>query len=854
MTSTDLASIRLTDEQRAVVHCVNHPVLVLAMVGSGKTLTMAERLRYAIESGTVAADRTLCLTFTNRAARQIQNRVAHRLGEQARAVFCATFHRFCAEVLRRDGDRVGIPREYMILDDVDGPELLREIAEQNLAAFDKDVRRAARSCWELLSRVKLKQHSLDDSIKDILNTMASEEGPSPHSFGGPDYVAQLLRRYDRALSAASAVDFSDLIRYVRHLFYTDDACRRYWAERFQWIQVDEVQDTHLAEYAVLEMLARDHGQLSFFGDIAQTIYEWRGSCPRTVLRRYKEAFKPKEFTLSYNFRSTKTLVDVAARLLRRYAPDLPAPKAPSGSLAGDPVVTVAARAASEQARVIAQDIRQNKLDPRSHKAVVLTRTRRHAEEVAGELQQAGIQVCLVDRFEFFRRKEIKDALALLRLIANPFDSWSARRLLRSLKIGVGDRTLKQIVEQGRSCYVRLCDLLMARTWQHGEPFAPLLARWRDGSVVVLDVETTGLDPNKAEVIEFFGTRVQDGKIVAELHLLFWPIEGRIEGQDIHGLTEDELRAGGTPPPKAFRRIAEFLQGVHIVGHNVSFDLDVLRSHARRCGIALPEMNDWDDTRELARRVLPNVERYDLRTLAETLELSHRPSHRAKDDVYATVQLARQLLVAISLATNERRTLLEPVAENVGPTAAALDQLRSLVWKQPPAQLLADGLQLIGLDEVYKHDPERWRHLSELVEHIVRFQGGRDIVPSRPLVQEVLHTCALVRNVELTMIDEGLPVLPVHQVKGMEFDTVYVAGLHNGLFPLCRRGNGAEDGRHWDAEEERIFYVAATRPKRRLILLGDPDNEFIKAVSENGPREASQVPAAEPNVSRPGQLP
>ncbi len=831
MASRDGGTIKLTDEQQAVVACVKHPVLVLAMVGSGKTLTMAERLRWAIETDTVPANRTLCLTFTNRAAREIRERVESRLGEQARAVFCATFHRFCAEVLRHDGYRLGIPREYTILDDVDGPELLREIAENDLLRHMATTpERAARRCWELLTRVKLLQQTLDEPLEDIVASLPDDHDPSPFEFGGPSEVVKLLRRYDRALSALAAVDFSDLIRYVRHLFLTDDTCRRYWADRFQWIQVDEIQDTHLAEYAVLELLARDHKRLSFFGDIAQTIYEWRGSCPMEVLKRYRKRFQPREFSLSYNFRATRQLIRLAAWLLRRYAQGLPTPQAPKGCPDGEPVVIVNAASAHQQAAFIARDIAQHNLS--LSRTVVLTRTRNHAAEVAKELEKHGVPTCLVDRFEFFRRQEVKDAICLLRLLLNPFESWSARRLLPRLRIGVGPRTIKTVVSEGRGCHLRLSDLLMGRTWRDGDPFGALLASWDQGTVVVLDVETTGLDPQTAEVIEFYGAKVAEGRIVDELHLLLWPIEGPLEAQEVHGLTEDILSKRGVPPAEAFKAIREFLAGAHIVGHNVGFDLEVLQNHARRCGIELPD-NDWDDTRELARRVLTKVERYDLSTLAATLKLTHQPSHRAADDVHATVELADKLLTVIRSTAEDRRQLLSQVADPVRTTAAAFDQLRSLVAYQPPASLLDHGLQLTGLAAVYGRDTERERNLKELVRYVEQFQGGKDVMPGRSLLQSVLHKCALVRNVELTLLEEGLPVLPVHQVKGMEFDTVYVAGLENGLFPLYSRDRG-QQARSWDEEEERIFYVAATRPKRRLVLLGEPNNAFIQAAQSHDP--------------------
>jgi DNA helicase-2/ATP-dependent DNA helicase PcrA len=794
------------DEQRRVIGHLQGPLLVLAPVGTGKTMVMAARLARAPESIGVPLDRTLCVTFTNRAAGEMRRRVEAVLGGRAREAHVFTFHGLCAWILRQGAEDLGFPPDFVIYDDTDSHDLLSEVYRE--MGSPAGLPTPKELFWKLSQR---KSNAPPDTLRLA--------GPPP-LFRGEDPVRErVAERYHRILDERNAFDFADLIHRVRAMLHLLPDKWRRWEGRFDWIQVDEVQDTHFSEYDVVSRLARRTRNLAFFGDVDQTIYEWRGSDPDEVLRRFRGDFgSPTEFILSRNYRSTRTLLKAADRFAgsfrtrrTRLVPD-------HAVVPGEPIATHGADDPFDEAWWVARTAKAVATDPGSAKSTgILVRKHERARVLSRVLTEAGVAHITVEEFEFFRRQEIKDALARLRLILNPADSGSLHRITLRPAMGIGERTLRKISEEGVPAFLRSTDLALLRTHRAGEPYAPLLDAWERGEIVVMDVETTGLSPGRDEVVEVAGVRLRRGKRVSTFQCYLRPTAPVGESEKVHGYSDMFLREKGGDPRAVLEEFAAFARDAHVVGHNVRFDLAILRGHARRIGMGI-RFDDWDDTLLLSRR-FTRSDRHDLDTLARLFGLPPRPSHRALDDAERTAELLARLvpilaegrLARAGIVTREGRAFV-PLAEKVALWRAQAEMKR-------PADLLGSVLEESGLFDHYRREPNRTQHLRDLLEYF-RKSDRADIDPFSSL-QDLTGKVALAKNIELLdPDDQSIPVVTVHQAKGLEFDTVFVAGLTENEFPSYF---ALRDDRLLD-EERRLFYVAITRPKRRLFLSWHEVNE------------------------------
>lgn len=778
-------------EQRQIIDKTGGSILVLAPAGTGKTRVMAARLSAAIEAG-VDPDRTLGVTFTNRAAGQMKARVERQLGSIARQTNVRTFHGLCAWILRQEANDLGMPRDFVIYDEEDSIEVLRYcLREAPIKPQD--------AYWEIS---KLKSGCPDESLSLSAATQLNVKWPRPE-------LAAPAAEYHQLLADRHALDFADLIYRTRAMLALSPDKRERWSRRFDWIQVDEVQDTHFSEYEVIHYLAFRTRDVALYGDIDQTIYEWRGSDPGSVLALYKRDFDPvQEFALVDNYRATRKLLNVAdnfastfenRRTRIRPAPGLPAGEAPVFERTDHP---------SNEAEWIAeQSSRLNQSG--GARTAVLTRTHKRSQAVSDAMQAAEVPHVTVEQFEFFRRQEIKDVLARMRLILNPHDTGALGRVTRRPASGIGKATLRTLWQEGEPAGLRLTDLIKPETHQYGDPFGPLLGSLDRGVVVVLDVETTGLSPVEDEVVDVGAVRIVDGAIEAHFEALLRPTRPVGESFLVHGLSDADLQDQGEDPALVFEELRDFISGARVVGHNVRFDLSMLRAHSTRAGRKM-EFQSWDDTLEISRRLL-DLERYDLATLSRHLNSKCRPTHRALADAEATAEILLHLRGKLAASEARRRSLIEKLGGPFEPLAGLFASWGAAAEKLRPAELGKLIVKQSGLGDFYDDDLRRSGHIDELI--LFFSDNDDDHVSPRASLEDLVQKASLARNVDhLSEDDPRIPVLTIHQAKGLEFDNVFVAGVSEGEIPSYF---SVRDGKV--EEERRLFYVAMTRAKRRLFL-------------------------------------
>lgn len=421
----------------------------------------------------------------------------------------------------------------------------------------------------------------------------------------------------------------------------------------------------------------------------------------------------------------------------------------------------------------------------------------------------GIPCVTVERFQFFMRQEVKDALAYLRLILNPFDTGSLRRMLLRPSRGIGDATIKAVIEEGEDCGFSLTDMVSSRTFTDGDLFSELLRAYSSGVVTVFDVETTGFSVSQDEIVEIAAILLVEGNPQAEFHAYIANTVSVGDSEQIHGHSDHFLAEHGRPAKDVFREFFEFVENSMLVGHNVGFDIKMVTAQAQKARITAPKLR-WEDTLELANRFIKS-DRYNLEALAECLNLIHLPSHKAMDDVRTTIDLLAVLIPLIRRKVDYRQALVYRYGEEFEGLAEQMDNWRDASQSLRPSELVDKLLRESGLYSYYQVEEKRLQNLYELV----RIFQERDNLALHPdtVLRSILEFIALAKNLDqVSQDDNQVPIITVHQSKGLEFDSVFIAGATEDEFPsfFSVRDNNLE-------EERRLFYVAMTRAKQRLFI-------------------------------------
>ena len=796
-----MSDFGLNDEQRKVVDDVFGPTLVLAPVGTGKTCVLAERVRRAIEKG-IAPGRIICLTFTNRAAGEMASRVRKHYPTVASKLTVKTFHGLCARMLRMEARAVGLPRDFTIFDDADSNELLRNL-------FGLDEKQAKYLYFEI-ERAKTSSPGPGRAAFPVAGT-----GRRPAARAAEGSIAHQIELYQRELRKMGALDFADLVCSARAMLESSNEIRDRWQNRFDFIQVDEVQDTHASEYAILRILAELSRNIALIGDIDQTIYEWRGSEPDTILAMFKKDFAPvKEYDLAENYRATRTLLG-AASAFAESLDDRRTSIRPAGSCGqGRPIGIHRARTESEEgawiAAMIARIAEERKIPFR--RMAVLGRVNKRAMAISQELERRRVPCYTVELFEFFRRQEVKDALACLRLLLRPEDRSSFVRVLLRPARGIGEAAMRSITTDGERCGLRLSDLVSPLIERDGEPFDRLIREVEGGNLVVLDTETTGLSQARDEVVEIAAVRLDRGRLAETFHSFIRNAVPVGESLSIHGWSDDFLRRNGRLADEVFRELTRFIGRAPVVGHNIRFDLGMIRAHAGRVGEAMAEA-EVSDTWAISSRLLPDLFDYRLETVCKAMGVACPPRHKAEADVAATAELLMRLLPKLKEGAMERWRICARYATQFAPVRAQLTALKLDVDRLRPAELLERALERSGLRAYYreKREERRLEHLQRLTA-IFREKDDPTLAPQEAL-DGLLEYAALAKNVDhILEEDDKVPIITIHQAKGLEFDVVFIAGAVDGEIPsyLSERDGRLE-------EEKRLFYVAMTRAKQELYI-------------------------------------
>jgi DNA helicase-2/ATP-dependent DNA helicase PcrA len=423
----------LNPEQRRAVLQTEGAVLILAGAGSGKTKTLTHRIAYLIEEKKVAPEHILAVTFTNKAAQEMRERIEKLLQESDAALYGAvsipphigTFHNICAKILRRDIEVLGYGKNFNILDDQDQQSIVKKSMKE--LEMDPDQIRP-RSLLEAISRAKNAQLEPEQFM---LQAGSYYE----------ELAAKVYERYQKELKDTNALDFDDLIRLVVKLFQEHPKVLEKYQELFRYIMVDEYQDTNGLQYTLIHLLAKKYGNIFVIGDDYQSIYGWRQADIRNILNFEKDYPEAAVITLDRNYRSTQIILDAAHGVIEKNIHQRHK-KLWTETVSGELITLCPAEDEEAEARFVAETIQQEmKKGRRARDFAVLYRTNAQSRMVEEMFLRFSLPYRIVGGLKFYQRKEIKDMIAYVRLLQNPKDVLALERIVNEPKRGIGQATL-----------------------------------------------------------------------------------------------------------------------------------------------------------------------------------------------------------------------------------------------------------------------------------------------------------------------------------------------------------------------------------------------------------------------------
>ena len=750
----------MNPQQALGVTTVDGPVLLLAGAGSGKTRVITHRIAYLIQERGVSPDAILAVTFTNKAAKEMAERVEKILGHSSLAQpTLATFHSFCVRVLRRDIEALrtngkGLTRTFAIYDETDQQAVVKT-ALKRLAIDDKQLKpRVA------LGRISwAKNHMIDPQEYFLASSNPMEEK-----------IAHIFEIYRKELFKANALDFDDLLLETVRLLKTDSAVRDRYNRRYKYLMIDEYQDTNRPQYELMKLLGT-HGNVCVVGDEDQSIYSWRGADIKNILEFEKDFPDTRTIRLEQNYRSTQIILEgasaVVAQNLQRKGKNLWTSRE-GGSLIGYYEAPDGENEALFIADRIQRYIREAGQDADLPRCAVLYRTNSQSRLVEEALRRYGIQYHMVGGFSFYDRAEVKDILSYMKCVGNPHDSVALNRVVNSPARGIGKTTMETLERMALSTGTSTWDAIGAAIRDRLLPARALAA------------------------LESFRRLIEDARA-----MLGPGFADKLSGDVgvIAGENSDDLLGGPA-------------------GDDLSFDPNEFATEAVTDFPAEPEEDTEPDTSfdtsfNFGFDFGPSEE---ISTIAPENAHDSDTAHgidTASFNPFAPVPLKASALSrreqAKAESTGGSDAQARPQAEpdqafrKPGDPATLPELIRFLNERSGYIRALED--------EATPESFSRIENLKELAN------AAQDATSRGETLADFLDHAALVSDADQYSAEARVTLMTLHAAKGLEFPLVFLAGMEEGLFPHSRTltdPTGLE-------EERRLCYVGMTRAMDTLLL-------------------------------------
>lgn len=841
--------------------------LVLASPGCGKTHILAERIRYARERGVKYED-MLCLTFTNRAAREMTNRIQKVVGGDFSELMVGNVHRFCSKFLFEQGR---IPADSAIIDDEEAVSIIADYRNEDEEGVTRDFNR-----YKGYQTIIFFQHFIyqlehqhpwkyylhpesftDDDREAVKHICASQkieydeqavvniyhhaqeymdEANAPGLDGKTaDRIRVLLWKmyyancYARYKEENHLFDFEDLLLYTYDIYRSDPTCKRY-----PWIQVDEVQDLNGMQLAIIDLLtAEDNPMVMYLGDEQQAIFSFMGAKVET-LTLLKMRCKGNIHHLQRNHRSPKYLLDVfndyAEKQLKIDRELLPLSDNDTKATSGDLRIIHSSTIEAEHKDITTEALSLYEQNKEERTAVIVS-ANSDADRISEAMTEAGLTHFKVSGRDLFDTPDVKLLLAHLSVLSNEHNSIAWTRIMKGVRAFPSHALARRFNWKLKQLALSPSDFLL---YSESCYTAEFLRAYDEEEIVVFDTETTGLDVFNDDIIEIAAIRIKGGEVVGEPLDLYietdkpiLPMLGDKENP-MYAIYHEKMSTGELlSPSDALQRFLAYVGTSPILGHNANYDYNILDNNLQRYCKDTMQAHDIRcfDSLKLIRLLAPSLHSYKLESLLETFQLAGVNSHQAIDDVKATVSLVRLCAEKAHEKQAQQEAFIhhpkvKPFANmlrsNYGECyREAVNRLYKLSTDHEPALVseLSAAYKSFHSDGLINNIPRldyilRYLRIDMLTDETV----ANALAPQLSQYIMDINTLKEADFCNSKSILERIYVTTVHKAKGLEFDNVIIFDAADGRYP-----NAYNKTKQQDEEDARKFYVAMSRAKRRLFI-------------------------------------
>ena len=841
--------------------------LVLASPGCGKTHILAERIRYARERGVKYED-MLCLTFTNRAAREMTNRIQKVVGGDFSELMVGNVHRFCSKFLFEQGR---IPADSAIIDDEEAVSIIADYRNEDEEGVTRDFNR-----YKGYQTIIFFQHFIyqmehqhpwkyylhpesftDDDREAVKHICASQkieydeqavvniyhhaqeymdEANAPGLDGKTaDRIRVLLWKmyyancYAQYKEENHLFDFEDLLLYTYDIYRSDPTCKRY-----PWIQVDEVQDLNGMQLAIIDLLtAEDNPMVMYLGDEQQAIFSFMGAKVET-LTLLKMRCKGNIHHLQRNHRSPKYLLDVfndyAEKQLKIDRELLPLSDNDTKATSGDLRIIHSSTIEAEHKDITTEALSLYEQNKEERTAVIVS-ANSDADRISEAMTEAGLTHFKVSGRDLFDTPDVKLLLAHLSVLSNEHNSIAWTRIMKGVRAFPSHALARRFNWKLKQLALSPSDFLL---YPESCYTAEFLRAYNEEEIVVFDTETTGLNVFQDDIIEIAAIRIKGGEVVGEPLDLYietdkpiLPMLGDKENP-MYAIYHEKMSTGELlSPSDALQRFLAYVGTSPILGHNANYDYNILDNNLQRYCKDTMQAHDIRcfDSLKLIRLLAPSLHSYKLESLLETFHLAGVNSHQAIDDVKATVSLVRlcsekarekQAQQAAFICHPKVKPFANVLRSNYGECyREAVNRLYKLSTDHEPALVseLSAAYNAFRSDGLINDIPRldyilRYLRIDMLTDETV----ANALAPQLSQYVMDINTLKEADFCNSKSILERIYVTTVHKAKGLEFDNVIIFDAADGRYP-----NAYNKTKQQDEEDARKFYVAMSRAKRRLFI-------------------------------------
>ena len=841
--------------------------LVLASPGCGKTHILAERIRYARERGVKYED-MLCLTFTNRAAREMTNRIQKVVGGDFSELMVGNVHRFCSKFLFEQGR---IPADSAIIDDEEAVSIIADYRNEDEEGVTRDFNR-----YKGYQTIIFFQHFIyqmehqhpwkyylhpesftDDDREAVKHICASqkteydeqavvniyyhaqeymdEANASGLDGKTADRIRVLLWKmyyancYARYKEENHLFDFEDLLLYTYDIYRSDPTCKRY-----PWIQVDEVQDLNGMQLAIIDLLtAEDNPMVMYLGDEQQAIFSFMGAKVET-LTLLKMRCKGNIHHLQRNHRSPKYLLDVfndyAEKQLKIDRELLPLSDNDTKATSGDLRIIHSSTIEAEHKDITTEALSLYEQNKEERTAVIVS-ANSDADRISEAMTEAGLTHFKVSGRDLFDTPDVKLLLAHLSVLSNEHNSIAWTRIMKGVHAFPSHALARRFNWKLKQLALSPSDFLL---YPESCYTAEFLRAYNEEEIVVFDTETTGLNVFQDDIIEIAAIRIKGGEVVGEPLDLYietdkpiLPMLGDKENP-MYAIYHEKMSTGELlSPSDALQRFLAYVGTSPILGHNANYDYNILDNNLQRYCKDTMQAHDIRcfDSLKLIRLLAPSLHSYKLESLLETFHLAGVNSHQAIDDVKATVSLVRlcaekarekQAQQAAFIHHPKVKPFANVLRSNYGECyREAVNRLYQLSTNHEPALVseLSAAYNAFHSDGLINDIPRldyilRYLRIDMLTDETV----ANALAPQLSQYIMDINTLKEADFCNSKSILERIYVTTVHKAKGLEFDNVIIFDAADGRYP-----NAYNKTKQQDEEDARKFYVAMSRAKRRLFI-------------------------------------